>query len=138
MNKLSRIIDANCNRTREGLRVLEEIGRLWLDNESLFQSLKKLRHTFSDLENSIRTTYSSSIIARDSENDVGDVFIPQLESNRCDIMSVAHANSRRVQESLRVLEEFMKLKDNTFVEQIKKIRFQAYSLEKKIKIELDR
>ena len=39
-----RIIDANVNRIGEGLRVLEDVGRLMLNSSNLSQRLKNLRH----------------------------------------------------------------------------------------------
>ena len=39
-----RIIDANLNRAAEGLRVLEDIARLGLNDASLSERLKTLRH----------------------------------------------------------------------------------------------
>jgi thiamine-phosphate pyrophosphorylase len=39
-----RIIDANLNRLAEGLRLLEEISRMVLNESSLTERLKTLRH----------------------------------------------------------------------------------------------
>ncbi|MEW6535794.1 MAG: thiamine-phosphate pyrophosphorylase [Candidatus Auribacterota bacterium] len=132
-DKVARIIDANCNRTREGIRVLEEIGRFWLDDPSLFDALKSMRHRFSVIETALRTIMPHSISARESADDVGKGYIPQLESRRTDVMSLLDANARRVEESLRVLEEFSKLTESAPVEDIKSLRFEMYTLEKNIK-----
>lgn len=133
MKRVSRIIDVNCNRTREGLRVLEEIARFWLDNTPVFRSIKQIRHEFAQLENTIRNLCPDSSEVRDSENDVGKPFLAELESNRPDIISLAEANARRVEESLRVLEEFLKLTVNAPVTEIKKMRFDVYTIEKEVK-----
>ncbi len=136
-NKLSRIIDANCNRTREGLRVLEEVGRFWLDNEEIFNEIKILRHNFSKTESAIRILSKNSLNDRDSLNDVGKQYIPDLEGKRDDISTLVTANAKRVEESLRVLEEFLKLiNKNNVTEQIKQMRFKTYTLEQQIQNEL--
>ncbi|MCB1196235.1 thiamine phosphate synthase, partial [bacterium] len=62
--------------------------------------------------------------------------IPNLEANRTDIVSLAEANCRRVEESLRVLEEFLKLTDVTVIKEVKELRFTIYELEKHLKHEL--
>jgi len=40
-NKVGRIIDANLNRVKEGLRVCEEITRFILDNHKFTLNLKR-------------------------------------------------------------------------------------------------
>ncbi len=136
MNKIARVIDANCNRTREGLRVIEEIARFFLDNKELFMLIKKLRHEFTGLEKDIRDQLSNPILERNSESDVGKIFVESLESKRTDILSVAESNCRRIEEALRVLEEFLKLVDKSNVEKIKQMRFNIYTIEKRLKDEL--
>ena len=39
-----RIIDANLNRTGEGLHLLEDLARLMLNDAGLTQQLKTIRH----------------------------------------------------------------------------------------------
>ncbi|MCD6459587.1 thiamine-phosphate pyrophosphorylase [bacterium] len=130
MNKFERVIDANCNRTREGLRVLEEIARFMLDDENLFNNLKNLRHEFTDTEKYLRK--NGSILSRDTSADVGKEYIEHLESRRKNIIDIVKANSKRVEESLRVLEEFLKITDCKYIKQIKQIRFKTYSIENEL------
>jgi len=130
MNKVERVIDANCNRTREGLRVLEEIARFILDDKDLFSTLKNLRHEFTGIENYIRQNIS--MLSRDSFADVGKEYIKHLESKRKDITDILKANCKRVEESLRVLEEFLKITDCVKIEQIKQIRFKVYTAENEL------
>jgi thiamine-phosphate pyrophosphorylase len=42
-----RILDANANRAREALRVIEDYARFALDDERVCGSLKQLRHDFA-------------------------------------------------------------------------------------------
>ncbi len=43
--KIERLIDANLNRLKEGIRVIEDINRYIFDDASLTSTLKQLRHT---------------------------------------------------------------------------------------------
>ncbi len=129
--KIYRIIDANLNRSREGLRVCEEIARFVLDDRTLTKEFKTLRHRIT---NSIRyypAQLKDIISTRDSEKDVGRARNP-LESKRCDWKEISLANLERVKESLRVLEEFSKLIDKKIADRFKRSRFKAYDIEKRL------
>lgn len=128
-----RIIDANLNRAREGLRVIEEICRFYLNDKEKFLKLKELRHLLQEGEKNLKI---NPVLFRKSETDVGREF-SQLESKRTDLKEILKANSKRVQESLRVLEEFSKLYTDS-VEIFKKARFSIYQLEKDIILELSK
>ncbi len=132
-DKVKRIIDANCNRTREGLRVIEEVGRFFLDDKSLFSAIKTLRHSFCELEQDIRSQIDGITASRDSNDDVGKEYIPDMEGNRQSIEALVEANCRRVEEAMRVLEEFLKLLSPRPVAAIKDLRFEVYTLEKMLK-----
>ncbi len=132
---VARIIDANANRAREGLRVTEEITRLILNDAALTERLKEKRHAISNVADQLRLSHHTLISARDSEHDVGmdQVFDA---STRTDCGEILRANLRRSQESCRVLEEFSKLCDPDIAASFKKIRFDLYTLEKEIAAEL--
>lgn len=125
-----RIIDANLNRIGEGLRVLEEISRLVLNSGDLSQSLKNLRHGLVRVE---LTLEQQLIQARDAAGDVGkDLEVPG-EARQKDLAAVVIANSRRVQESLRVMEEMAKLPETTLdSDRYKQARFSLYTIEKEL------
>ena len=125
-----RIIDANLNRIGEGLRVLEEVSRLVLNSGDLSQQLKNLRH---ELVRTERALERRLIQARDADGDVGrDLEVPG-ESKQRDLPSVVIANSRRVQESLRVMEELAKLPGTVLdSEKYKQARFSLYTIEKEL------
>ena len=126
--KILRIIDVNLNRLGEGLRFLEEVSRFILDDTALTQQLKNLRHdlvrTDIDLDRKL-------LEARDSEGDVGiDLEVPG-ESKEKGLPRMVVANSRRAQESLRVLEEMAKLLGiNLDSDKYKHARFALYTIEK--------
>lgn len=134
-DRIARVIDANANRLREGLRVVEEIARLVLNNARLTNALKEKRHAVEDLVDQLAFSKETLLSARDSEEDVGldRVFD---ESSRKDCEDILWANIRRSQESCRVLEEFSKLYNEHIPVSFKKIRFSLYTLEKEIHSEL--
>lgn len=129
--KIYRIIDANLNRSREGLRVCEEITRFVLDDECLTKELKGLRHRITDCIKFYPVRLQDIVSARDARKDVGRGKQP-VEQKRKDWKEVILANMERVKESLRVLEEFSKLIDGRIADRFKRFRFRAYDIEKRL------
>lgn len=129
MNSLSpdlfRVIDANLNRLREGIRVVEDIIRYKDNNKDLSYQLKLLRH-----KSKIKETLEI-LKERDSVNDVLRSTI-KSELNRTDLSSIIIANFKRAEESSRVLEELFKLHSAEYSENFKYIRYELYRLEKEI------
>ena len=117
-----RLIDANLNRLREGIRVVEDIFRYVYNDKQTAIKLKELRH-LSRLEN-----YIELLETRDVKNDVLRASI-KSEQNRTDLYSILIANFKRAQESSRVLEEFCKLISIEESENFKYIRYELYNLE---------
>lgn len=128
--KINRIIDANINRAKEGLRVCEEITRFILENYKLTSALKQLRHKISELKQKLPLNIDL-IKERDSVKDIGkNITINELK--RKDLKDIFFANMQRVKEAIRVLEEFSKLTDTRLSVEFKKSRYRAYELEKKV------
>lgn len=123
--ELFRVIDANLNRLKEGIRVVEDIMRYRDNNKELSLKLKQLRH-ISRIDE-----IDKLLLHRDS---IKDVLRPTTKSelNRSDIKSIIIANFKRAQESSRVLEELLKLYNAEYSETFKYIRYELYSLEKEI------
>ena len=127
---INRIIDANINRTKEGLRVCEEITRFILNSRTLTSELKKIRHKIDALTKVASGTLSDLLKARRSQEDVGrNIYINELR--RRDLKDIFFANIQRVKESIRVLEEFSKLKNISLAIRFKNIRYGIYEIEKK-------
>ncbi|MCZ6134820.1 thiamine-phosphate pyrophosphorylase [Campylobacter ureolyticus] len=126
--KIYRIIDANLNRFKEGIRVVEDIQRYIFDDKEFSLKLKNLRHlgNLKSLELQINCLNS-----RDANLDVLKKSI-DLELQRKDLNSVLTANLKRSQESARVLEEIFKLIDLENSQVFKNARYELYNLEKKI------
>jgi thiamine-phosphate pyrophosphorylase len=120
---LYRVIDANLNRLKEGIRVIEDIARYLHNDKALASKLKNLRHQsrIEDLEN--------LLASRDSVNDVLRPTVAS-EMERTDLESVLIANYKRAQESARVLEELYKIVEPKLSETFKEIRYTLYTLEK--------
>ena len=127
-----RIIDANLNRIGEGLRLLEEIARLLLNDAALTRQLKTMRH---DLIRSDPVLQQQLLQARDAGGDVGaDIEVAGEEKER-ELPLALVANSRRVQESLRTLEELAKVRDTVpelDASKFKKARFELYTIEREL------
>lgn len=124
-SELFRVIDANLNRLKEGVRVVEDIMRYRDNNKELSTKLKELRHK-ARIEETLEL-----LLHRDSINDVLRPTITS-ELNRTDISSIITANFKRAQESSRVLEELFKLHSAEYSENFKYIRYELYNLEKEI------
>lgn len=123
-----RIIDANLNRIGEGLRVLEEFARMTLNDREMSQQLKNLRHDTARCNPDIQQLLLQS---RDSAGDVGaEMRVPGEGKNR-NIPEIIRANSRRAQESLRVMEEIARLPGSGLdTENYQRARFEMYTIEK--------
>jgi len=123
--KLFRLIDANLNRLKEGIRVVEDIYRYIYNNKEISKQLKELRHK-AKIEN-----YDQYLKYRDIKNDVLKRSV-ESEKVRKDLKDLIFANLKRAQESARVLEESFKLIDLEKSELFKYIRYQLYNIEKDI------
>lgn len=123
--ELYRVIDANLNRLKEGIRVVEDIMRYRDNNTQISRRLKSLRHLAKN------DMYLELLAYRDSIN---DVLRPTQESelDRVDVESILIANLKRSQESARVLEELFKLLSTSESEKFKHLRYELYDLEKEI------
>lgn len=126
--ELYRVIDANINRLKEGIRVVEDIMRYRDNNKDISSKLKQLRHKAKVQET------EELLKNRDSINDVLRSTI-KSELNRTDIKSIIIANFKRAQESSRVLEELYKLHSAEYSENFKYIRYELYALEKDVLID---
>jgi thiamine-phosphate pyrophosphorylase len=120
---LLRTIDANINRFKEGIRVVEDILR-YEYNSPLAKQLKNIRHiTIPDYEQFIKFRNSDKDILKPST---------KSEQTRTSVKDIIVSNLKRAQESARVLEESFKLYDIIISEKFKDARYKLYSLEKEI------
>lgn len=131
-----RIVDANLNRVMEGIRVSEDIVRFSSDNEELTARLKDLRHEIFDSIKDLRKEYLEELVSSRDVNDVG-IRTSESEKTRKDLVDLFLANTQRGKESLRVLEEVLKLFDQGLSGKFKKFRFKLYDIEKTAVKELE-
>ena len=130
-SEIYRIIDANLNRSREGLRVCEDITRFALGSKTLTEELKSIRHSISDIAKGSTKGLRALPASRDSEGDVLRRSGFESEMKRRGLPDVFAANIERVKESLRVLEELFKLIDIRSSSKLCGLRFRVYAIEKK-------
>lgn len=122
-----RILDANANRCAEGLRVVEEIARFVVEDQSLLVRIKGIRHA---VRKGMDAFTSASYRFRDSREDIGRRCTTDSELSRGSMENIARANFARAEEALRVLEEFGKLVITHVAEEFKALRFELYEIER--------
>jgi thiamine-phosphate pyrophosphorylase len=129
------MVDANLNRSSEGLRVLEDVARFLLNDAELSQRLRTLRH---DLAQETKSLSTGLLSQRDSEHDVGHRYLEDRElavkaTSLQDLLDLVTANAKRVEESLRVVEELAKLPEISSMLNsagFEQARFTLYNLER--------
>lgn len=119
----AQIIDANLDRAREGLRVLEDWARFALGRKDLVKNFKNFRQILGKHHISVYKESRNFII----DNCAG-LSHPE-QSKRNDNSSIISSNAARVQEALRVIEEFSRDHNQSLCEISSKIRYEIYSLE---------
>jgi thiamine-phosphate pyrophosphorylase len=125
---LARILDASANRAREALRVLEDYCRFVLDDAFLSGELKRLRH---ELAHALAELPIHHLLeARETERDVGRDLTAPGEQSRHSLQAVVHANSKRLQEAFRGLEEYGKVHNADMGRALERLRYQSYTLER--------
>src|SRR4030043_671081 len=129
------MIDANLNRSSEGLRVLEDVARFLLNDAEMSLRLRTLRH---DLARQTESLSVGLLSQRDSEYDVGRLRPKDKEpitevTSLQGLLDLVTANAKRVEESLRVIEELAKLPEmNSMLNSasFEQTRFALYTLER--------
>jgi thiamine-phosphate pyrophosphorylase len=127
-----RIIDANFNRAREALRVMEEVGRFALNHPGLSARAKELRHQLCRAVGQLPTERLLS--CRDSVRDVGIETRVSGQHRRGSLEDCLTAGSKRLSEALRVLTETVQTLDPDLSHTIEILRFKGYDLEKDLAI----
>jgi thiamine-phosphate pyrophosphorylase len=128
-----RIIDANLNRAREALRVLDDVARFALGMQQLVSQFKNLRHDLHAALTESGIDELTRIAARDVGQDVGTEVSTPAEQTRTSMRSVAVAAGARLTESLRSIEEQLKLLGLPDASSaIERLRYRAYICEQQI------
>jgi thiamine-phosphate pyrophosphorylase len=124
----ARVLDAAANRAREALRVLEDHNRFVRNDKLLTEQLKQVRHGLAAALEHLPA--GLLLAARDTTHDVGTGVSTERERRRASLAAVVQANAKRLQESLRSLEEFGKLFSAEFGQAIERLRYTSYTLER--------
>ena len=120
---VERLLDANLDRAREGLRVLEDWARFALDRSDLVARCKDMRQRLGRLH---ADRYK---LARHTASDPAAGMGHPAQLERQDPSQVIGANASRVAEALRVLEEFGRSDAPALAAEAAAIRYQLYDLE---------
>ena len=120
---IARLIDANLDRAREGLRVLEDWARFGIDRPDLVARCKDLRQRLG------RCHQARYKLARHTATDPAAGLAHPAQQERHAAAAVLAANAARVQEALRVLEEFGRLDDPALAAEAAACRYALYDLE---------
>jgi thiamine-phosphate pyrophosphorylase len=128
-----RILDANANRAREALRVIEDYARFVLDSDELCGSLKSLRHDFATATAGL---VAEAILHRDTPGDVGTQTKTVSEQTREDVAHVVVAAGKRLGEALRTIEEYLKTTDPLRAHLVEQLRYRFYDIEQRIALTL--
>ena len=121
--RVDRLLDANLDRAREGLRVVEDWCRFGLDRADLVESLKHWRQQLGQCH---ADHYKQ---ARSTATDTAAGMAHPAQQERSQPQQVVAANCGRVQEALRVLEEFGRDRDPQLAATAAAIRYGLYDLE---------
>ena len=121
--RIFQIIDANLDRAREGLRVLEDWSRFGLGKEEYVTRIKNFRQILG--KNHLKI-YKSS---RNNIEDRCKGLAHSEQINRKTAEQIVSSNSARVQEALRVIEEFCRDHNNSLSLLASEIRYEIYTIE---------
>jgi len=125
-SRVARLIDANLDRAREGLRVIEDWCRFGLDREDLVVPLKDWRQQLGLLHADLYRQ------ARSTATDTAAGLSHPAQQTRTDSRQVVKANASRVQEALRVIEEFARTTDAPLAATAATVRYALYDHEVRI------
>src|SRR5262249_42242152 len=128
MSSLLRILDANLNRAREALRVIEDLARFHRNDARASALLKDARHSLDRLA---RPLASQLLAARDSIRDVGRDGDRPVESGRSP-REILAANLKRAGEALRTIEEVSKGRYAGLAREAHRRRYDIYAIEKSL------
>lgn len=134
MDARLRILDANANRAREALRVMEDLARFVLDDEPLCREFKEIRHGLRDvLEHALGTGADAAMLAwRDTPGDVGTQVATDAEGRRENLRAVGAAAGKRLSEALRSMEEVCKTWGSAGPVLLERLRYKGYETERRL------
>lgn len=153
MNHAARIIDANANRAREAMRVLEDAARFLIGSRALSESLKTIRHDLAETLDRMPGGEGVGLAHRDTPHDVGTSIAAPGEYKRAGAREVVLAAGKRLTEALRSIEEYGKAlpvlasgrpgaaggvdyTPEEFAQRVEQLRYRAYGVERRLLLAL--
>jgi len=130
MREVHRILDANFNRAREALRVVEDCGRFALNDPAITALAKNLRSDLKEILTAMPV--EEMIISRDTPGDIGTEISSPSEPTREGLPDVVTAACKRLTEALRTIEEYGKFVAPAEVLKIERMRYNCYTLEQRV------
>ena len=121
-----RLLDANANRAREALRVVEDYARFVLNDGDLSEALKGIRH---DLTGATRSFVNDAVLYRNTPGDVGTGIKTNGELTRAGVADAVTAAGKRLGEALRAIEEFLKTTSPPDAARVEALRYRFYDIE---------
>ena len=135
MPSVLRILDANANRAREALRVMEEAARFLLNDPTISRDLKTLRHDLVAALSAVPGLEAN----RDTPGDVGTTIKTPAEQSRDSVADVVIAAGKRLSEALRAIEEYGKTLGDSlgaagFAASVERLRYAGYDIEQRLNL----
>jgi thiamine-phosphate pyrophosphorylase len=127
--RILRLLDANANRAREALRVVEDYARFVLDDAGVSAELKGLRHGLAE---ATRAFVADAVLHRDTPGDVGTGIKTPTELTRAGVSDVVTAAGKRLGEALRAIEEFLKAVSPADAAKVEALRYRFYDVEHRV------
>jgi len=128
---IPRVIDSNCNRLAEALRVMEDLSRFILDDGELSSAFKQMRHDCRSWSSRFPKGWLTA--HRDAGNDVGTTASIPSEQARAGSWDIAAAAGNRAAEALRSIEECAKTVDVDLASECEAMRYRLYDLDARLR-----
>lgn len=108
---IERMLDASLNRAAEGLRTIEEVARFIVEDAPAASACKTLRHDLAVVAACVPR--GDLLRGRNTAGDIGTTMTGGGESSRESVAAIVAAAAGRTSQSLRLIEETMKLSSIT-------------------------
>ncbi len=122
-----RVLDANVNRAREGLRIIEDTARFVIEDAAAAEALRGLRHGLDEL---VRGHYRYLLAARNVARDPGRSN--PAKPYRGGVRALLAANFKRCEEAFRVFEEYGRVISPRAIRRAQMLRFKIYQWEARL------
>jgi len=130
-SNILRIIDANFNRAREALRVIEDILRFTQVDDEFISDLREIRHNFTAAY--LKHFEISSLPFRNTKTDPGKANRPSAAKS---IKQILLRNFFRAEEAMRCLEECSMVANPNSTRYWQQLRFAIYQIEQNLIIRI--